>query len=485
VVTIPPATGPAPSRVRLRMYRVGFGDCFLLSFEYPAPLADGRSVRHILIDFGSMSLARGQTSLLAVARLIGAHTKSELDVMVVSHRHRDHLSAFGSADIAALLAKPGYPKLVVRSWTEDPAATPRATGARALATERRSTAIADRSVRFLSTLGRAERFSEVLERKTDRATGRSLAAGLHRLAFGQLKNPAAVAQLQKWAKKGSATYLHYGLPSGIEAIIPGVTVHVLGPPTVDQHPAVATQRSRDPDEFWMLYQGLARGLSPDEFDEDPAGDEPFGAAGDPSSDQSSTVAPDASSLEAPTSAGRIGDPGPVRWLTDQMSRQQLNSLMRIVRILDDVLNNTSVILLFEVPGVRPLKLLFPGDAQIENWEYALKVVPERKANLDLLRKVDLYKVGHHGSRNATPRTLFNLWNEPATATHPMTAVMSTKANVHGDSPATAVPRKTLVAALDTRMQHLYSTQKLTSAESFYELQADLTTNAGLVKVSGP
>ncbi len=42
-----------PVRARVRMYQVGFGDCFLLSFEYASALEDGRSERHILIDFGS------------------------------------------------------------------------------------------------------------------------------------------------------------------------------------------------------------------------------------------------------------------------------------------------------------------------------------------------------------------------------------------------------------------------------------------------
>jgi len=40
--------------------------------------------------------------------------------------------------------------------------------------------------------------------------------------------------------------------------------------------------------------------------------------------------------------------------------------------------------------------------------------PDRHAVLELLRWVDLYKVGHQGSRNATPRTPFNLWTEAAT-----------------------------------------------------------------------
>jgi hypothetical protein len=165
-----------------------------------------------------------------------------------------------------------------------------------------------------------------------------------------------------------------------------------------------------------------------------------------------------------------------------MSRQQLNSLLRIVRVLDTVLNNTSVILLFEVPAAgQTTRLLFGGDAQIENWEYALKVASDKQQNLDQLRLVDLYKVGHHGSRNATPRTLFNLWTEPGTSDRTMVALMSTKAGVHGKSPATAVPRKTLMAALDVRMQ-LYSTQDLPHT-SYVELLADLGSGPGFAEVT--
>ena len=43
----------SPHRITVRMYQVGFGDCFLLSFAYHAPLPDGRRARHVLIDFGS------------------------------------------------------------------------------------------------------------------------------------------------------------------------------------------------------------------------------------------------------------------------------------------------------------------------------------------------------------------------------------------------------------------------------------------------
>lgn len=42
----------APKKVKIRTYNVGFGDCFLLSFDY------GGSERHVLIDFGSTGLLK-------------------------------------------------------------------------------------------------------------------------------------------------------------------------------------------------------------------------------------------------------------------------------------------------------------------------------------------------------------------------------------------------------------------------------------------
>lgn len=130
----------------------------------------------------------------------------------------------------------------------------------------------------------------------------------------------------------------------------------------------------------------------------------------------------------------------------------------------------------------PVRLLFPGDAQIENWEYALKVAPDKAENVRRLSRVDLYKVGHHGSRNATPRILFDLWSRPDTRDRPMVAMMSTKPGVHGRSVSTAVPRKTLVAALDTRMT-LLSTAELARGTPCAEVTADLDGD-GVLRVVG-
>lgn len=97
------------------------------------------------------------------------------------------------------------------------------------------------------------------------------------------------------------------------------------------------------------------------------------------------------------------------------------------------------------------RLLFPGDAQIENWRFILDRLPTEAALRRALAAVDLYKVGHHGSRNATPRSLMTLWSEGAAAERPMLALLSTRAGVHGKREATAVPRSSLVNALTERM----------------------------------
>ena len=117
-----------------------------------------------------------------------------------------------------------------------------------------------------------------------------------------------------------------------------------------------------------------------------------------------------------------------------MRDQQTHSLLRIVSSLEDALNNTSIILQFQ-SGTR--RLLFPGDAQIENWSYSLTSTSATALRADL-GTIDLYKVGHHGSRNASPRSLVTRWQPH---TRPFVSMMSTLPDVHGETEATAVPRR--------------------------------------------
>ena len=110
-------------------------------------------------------------------------------------------------------------------------------------------------------------------------------------------------------------------------------------------------------------------------------------------------------LSPPRKQPRADLPGRDRWLVYRARNMQAEQLLQIVTELDDAMNNTSVILVFDMGGKR---LLFPGDAQIENWQYAL----QNPANRQLLASVNLYKVGHHGSRNATPKSLWKLFEQP-------------------------------------------------------------------------
>jgi hypothetical protein len=94
-------------------------------------------------------------------------------------------------------------------------------------------------------------------------------------------------------------------------------------------------------------------------------------------------------------------------------------------------------------------------------------------------------VGHHGSRNATPRTLFNLWNEAATRDRAMVALMSTKKGVFPGTPGsnTEVPRETLVTALGQRMKPLSSTMDLQPGVSHVEVAAPAFGDAPFTVVS--
>jgi hypothetical protein len=468
--------GPGLSEIRVRMYQVGFGDCFLVSFAYDGAFADGRRDRQVLIDFGTRRAATG-VSAQDVARKIAEHSGGRLDVVVVTHRHQDHLSAFGQAGIPALLTANAAPSLVVRSWTEDPEIAADATappaptppGGHALATEARDDGKpGPDSARFVRTLAAAQQFGQALNDSLAAAPDVDVGNQLGILGALQMPNGDAVQTLQDWADAGKGTYLFYGAPSGIEDVVPGITVKVLGPPTVEQHPEVITQRESDSAEFWMLYKGLVQRVDPLDLVRQLTQAGRTAAAAQPTADAGA-------SPEAPQSAASrdMGPVGPVRWLTERMGRQQLNSLLRIARTMDDVLNNTSVILLFEADGpMGTTRMLFPGDAQIENWEYALKVADEKEENLARLAQLDLYKVGHHGSRNATPHTLFDLWRPPEEGGRRMAALMSTKPGVFGKSEATAVPRSTLIEALGARTT-LYSTDTLSPATPWHEVVADL------------
>lgn len=432
-----------PARVRVRMYQVGFGDCLLISAEYDEPLADGRAERHILIDYGtSHSPRKGFTRgrMADVAALIDQHTHGVLDVLAVTHRHRDHLRGF-EVDAGAEILRRLAPKVVLRSWTEDPALASDAEGPAgapgapglAAAPAPGDGVVGPASVRYARLLGTAQEHAGALAALA--AHDKPVAAA----AEEQLKNADAVALLDELSAGQRGRYLYSGADAGLADIVPGLVTTVLGPPTPDQEPGV-TRQAADDDEYWLTALDASLALS------------------------TSVAASEAGGSEGE----RRGDsvpvgPGPVRWLIDNLKAQRSHSLLRLVRNLDDALNNTSLLLLFEF---GELSLLFPGDAQIENWQHTLKRFAKEPELRAKLAAIDLYKVGHHGSRNATPRTLWSLWKDRPEGSPRLTALMSTRQGVHGKAVDTAVPQDNLVTALK-EVSDLYSTDDDDSASADY------------------
>jgi hypothetical protein len=242
-------------------------------------------------------------------------------------------------------------------------------------------------------------------------------------------------------------YVYHGKDSGLKTLLPGVIVDVLGPPTVKQTATIKKQRSKDPDEFWHFWRFQAAAMR----------------LATPQTKESAVLFPRNVRATAPNF------PVEVRWLVYHARKTRGDQLLQIVRMLDKAMNNTSVILLFRV-GVK--SLLFPGDAQIENWQYALSLESVRK----FLSRVDLYKVGHHGSLNATPKSLWKLFknkSKDARNIKRLKSLMSTMEDKHGSEVShTEVPRTTLVSQLKSQSD-LFSTQSLSGRTFFHDTSIDL------------
>lgn len=384
-----------PSAVHVTMYNVGFGDCFLLSFTYGKD-----DKRHVLIDCGSH--AKTEQDLEKVVAEITKDTNGHVDAIVVTHRHKDHLSAFGLKKTGAMLAAL-KPTLVVQPWTEHPDAATNAESAPSLFSKNKTEN--RQAFNYLRTLGAMEQCAQALVEGGQYSLAsfsKREQKSLLGVASLSIKNLNAVKNLATMGKRNA--YVYAGSDSGLGALLPGVKVSVLGPPTLKQSKDTLKYTEKS-EEYWNLQARLAA-MAP---------------GGVQTSKQADTLFPK-NMIESTK-----GQPSLIRWLTGKADRLNRENIKGIVQAMDDVINNTSVILLFEV-GSRAL--LFPGDAQLESWEYVFS----KKDWMKRLQSTTLYKVGHHGSKNATPKTLFQ--QITAKGAQKPVALLSTKAGTYSGVPST-------------------------------------------------
>jgi len=411
-----------PTKFTVRMYNVGFGDCFLLTFHYKKPLQD----QHILIDFGSVG---GAADLKGIAKDIRTACGGKLYAVVATHRHKDHISGFsdaGGKDSPGAIIASCKPEVVLQPWTENPDATAQATSAPLLEKKK---GVSDKALYFSSMLAMNSIASSVLE-EGSRWRGRSgRVSPLERLAANNVSNPDAVRNLRTMGKR-PPRFLEYGSSSGLENArkLPGVKVHVLGPPNLKMQNL--RKYAKNSDEYWIAckYWGLR------------------------DSARRMLIGSPLFRSEIPKRHRR--PPFETRWFIEHADAALKSNVLGIVTVLDSFLNNTSLILLFEMNGK---KFLFPGDAQLENWSWALS----QKEIKGLLKDVTLYKVGHHGSRNATPKDLWNMFakRKGQSKSGRLKTMMSTATGVYGRSEQGKVPSDNLVRALK-KESDLSNTQDL-------------------------
>jgi hypothetical protein len=99
-------------KVRVRMYRQGLGDCFLLTFD------PGGTERHMLIDCGTLGATTTGVKLPDVVSDIRKTTNDHIHLVVGTHEHWDHVRGFGQITSEFNKIQVDH---VWMAWTENPA----------------------------------------------------------------------------------------------------------------------------------------------------------------------------------------------------------------------------------------------------------------------------------------------------------------------------------------------------------------------------
>lgn len=415
------ATATATRRLTVRMYRDILGDCFLIR----APKGDGTI--NVLIDCGILQGMPGAAErAVRIMKDVAATTGKHLDVLIVTHEHWDHLSGFAQA-------KDVFDGIAVSElwlgWTEDP----RDELARKLSAGRaQALAIVckGRDAALAMSSPSPSEFESELEQEDDHPPidlGFAELLTFHGIDPGEA-GPGLAARARATTatildglrtKAGAVRYFRPGVDPVPVADLPDLRAFILGPPRDE----TLLKRSAPRKGTQEVYQ-LASGDIDDLFhlaalDVDGDGttsadvelDLPFGKrlllkpVLMPAS-----VNPKSEEVEARRYIEDVYDDPNEHWR--KIDQDWLLAGEQLALKLDNDTNNTSLAIAFEIgTGKDARVMLFPGDAQVGNWlswsslSWIVKDPDgERRVAIeDLLARTVLYKVGHHGSHNATLR----------------------------------------------------------------------------------
>lgn len=411
-------------RARVRMYRHGLGDCLLVRL----PRQDGTDYR-ILIDCGIILGTPDATKKVqdAVDDIV-KETRGEIDLLVATHAHWDHVSGFLQA--RASFEKDLKIHKVWMAWTEDPADA----RAQSLLSQRNKTRAVVRAASNALRLAAGGGGTETAD-QIDSLLGffgddpgsdaGALGAAGRNTTEGAMEFLRGLGELS-YVQPGDAPYR----PEGTQA-----RIMVLGPPRDEKliRKSLPSKTNGDTyemsDEAMMGQLGLSGEPGPITDDE---------GAGRPFTSLYSIPLSDARALPFFREHYWGGAVTGQDWR--RIDDVWMGSAVDLALKLDSDTNNTSLVLAIEldgesIAGAREGRdvLLFAADAQIGNWMSWATVAwdaPEGEAarvtGLDLVRRTIVYKVGHHGSHNATLKSYLKSMERLLVALNPVNEEMAHK-----------------------------------------------------------
>ena len=400
---------PDSVSIRIRMYRQGLGDCFLLSFSEPDSTTDPF---HVLIDCGvDWSTKKGSDKIRHVAAKIREVTDDSLDLLVVTHEHWDHVSGFkrAQADFRAMDIK-----RVWLAWTEDP----RDDFAKTLKAEN---SLAFEAVTFGYRRLAENRAASASERRRLAAIAKATKGVMRfhgrRLSseFGFSKTSDEAMDFVSSLKTDDEYCSPGGAPLEIESL-PGVRFFVLGPPKNKKQLKKMSPSSSDPETyefgsefgerraFFHGLQELAVRVGASDAPSLLSDSERRRLRNYPFT-ENNRIAEDSRQACELFETTYFDDRQDWR----RIDYDWLTSASDLAMQLDNAVNNSSLVLAIELIESGRV-LLFAADAQIGNWlswydhDWTIEKddgSEETVTTEDLMARTVLYKVGHHGSHNAT------------------------------------------------------------------------------------